>query len=213
MKIKWLGHAAMLITSDSGTRIITDPYEPAPSLNYGEIDESADIVTISHEHPDHNNTAGVGGSPTVVRGATEAKGISFRGIPTAHDEAGGSQRGGNTIFCFEVDGVSICHVGDLGHALDNRQVAETGKVDVLLIPVGGTYTIDAAGAAGIIAQLKPRVTIPMHCKNDRCTFLSGTMDDFTAGKGNVTRLDSSEVEIKAENLPAEPQIIVLQPSR
>ncbi|MFC1981194.1 MBL fold metallo-hydrolase [Chloroflexota bacterium] len=113
MKVKWLGHASFLITSDTGTTIITDPYAPNDRLKYGEIKESADIITISHEHGDHNNVAAVGGNPEAVRGDTEVKGIEFKGIPTYHDDAEGSNRGNNVIFCFEVDGVKLCHIG--GH--------------------------------------------------------------------------------------------------
>ena len=162
MKIKWLGHAAFLITSDSGTRIITDPYKPADDLKYGKIGESADIVTVSHDHFDHNNAAAVKGSPRVIKGTTEAKGIKFKGIPTHHDEAGGKQRGNNIIFCFEVDGIRVCHLGDLGHPLDDKQVAEIGKVDIVLTPVGGNFTIDARVATEVCDKLTPRVIIPMH---------------------------------------------------
>ncbi len=115
MKIKWLGHASFLITSDSGIKIITDPYETGGGLSYGEIKESADIVTVSHDHFDHNNVAAVPGNPQVVKGTAEVKGIEFKGISTYHDEAKGGQRGKNTILCFEVDGIRVCHLGDLGH--------------------------------------------------------------------------------------------------
>ncbi len=212
MKIKWLGHAAFMITSDSGTRIITDPYETSDVLKYGNIEESADIVTVSHDHGDHNNVAAVRGNPQEVRGTTEAKGIKFRGIPTYHDDAGGSQRGSNTIFCFEVDGVNICHFGDLGHLLSNTQLAELGKVDVLLIPVGGFFTIDAQTASKISDQLKPGVIIPMHYQNNKCGFPIKGVDEFTKGKDNVTRLDTSEIELKAGGLPAGTQIMVLKPA-
>jgi len=213
MKIKWLGHAAFLITLDSGTRIITDPYETGNGLNYGRIEEPADIVTISHDHFDHSNVATVQGNPQVVRGTTEAKGIKFRGIPTYHDEAGGSQRGSNIILCFEVDGVNVCHIGDLGHPLSDTQLAELGEVDILLIPVGGFFTIDARVASQVCDQLKPRVIIPMHYKNDKCAFPIASVDEFLRGKNNVTRLDSSEVEFKPEELPASTQIMVLKPAK
>ncbi len=104
-----------MITSDTGTRIITDPYVTGDELSYGEIKESADIVTISHDHSDHNNISAVRGNPEVVRGTAKAKGIEFKGIPTYHDDAGGKSRGNNTIFCFEVDGISVCHL--LVHAV------------------------------------------------------------------------------------------------
>ena len=212
MKVKWLGHSAFVITSDTGIRIITDPYATEEILSYGDIKESADIVTISHEHHDHNNAAAVRGNPAVVRKTTEVKGINFRGIPTYHDEAAGKERGNNTIFCFEVDGVKVCHLGDLGHMLNERQAAELGEIDILLTPVGGFYTIDAATASQICDQLKPRVIIPMHYKNKKCTSPISGVDEFLQGKKNVSRLDTSEVEFKSGKLPADTQIIVLQPA-
>jgi len=212
MKVKWLGHSAFVITSDTGIRIITDPYATEEILSYGDIKESADIVTISHEHHDHNNAAAVRGNPAVVRKTTEVKGINFRGIPTYHDEAAGKERGNNTIFCFEVDGVKVCHLGDLGHMLNERQAAELGEIDILLTPVGGFYTIDAATASQICDQLKPRVIIPMHYRNKKCTSPISGVDEFLQGKKNVSRLDTSEVEFKSGKLPADTQIIVLQPA-
>ena len=111
MKVKWLGHASFTITSDAGIKIITDPYATGDNLSYDEIKESADIVTVSHGHFDHNNVAAVSGSPEVVSGSTQVRGIKFKGIPSYHDMAGGSQRGNNVIFCFEVDGVNVCQIG------------------------------------------------------------------------------------------------------
>jgi L-ascorbate metabolism protein UlaG (beta-lactamase superfamily) len=210
MKIKWLGHSAFLITSDSGTRIITDPYETTEGLRYGRIEESADIVTTSHDHTDHNNVAAVKGNPQVVRGTTEAKGIKIRGIATAHDDTGGSQRGKNTVFCFEVDGLNVCHAGDLGHPLTGEQAAAMGKVDILLIPVGGFYTIDARTADRVGDQLKPKVIIPMHYKTDKLDFPIAGVAEFLKGKDNVTRVDGSEIELKAGELPASAQIMVLE---
>lgn len=213
MKIKLLAHSAFLITTDSGTRIITDPYETNDTLKYGRIKESADIIIVSHEqHTDHNNVAAVQGNPQVVRKTTEAKGIKFKGIPTYHDDAGGSKRGNNTIFCFEVDGVNVCHMGDLGHLLSNTQAAELGKIDILLIPVGGFYTIDAKAATRVCDQLKPRIIIPMHYKSNKLDFPITGVDEFLKGKDNVSRLDASEIELKAGELPAGTQIIVLKPA-
>jgi len=212
MKIKWLGHASFLITSDAGTKIITDPYTAGGGVNYGEIKESADIVTVSHEHGDHNNAAAVSGNPVVIRESAEAKGINFRGIPTYHDDAGGSQRGKNTIFCFELDGVNVCHLGDLGHRLSDKQLAELGQIDVLLIPVGGFFTIDAAVATQTCDRINPRVIIPMHFKNNKCAFPIAPLDDFLKGKNNVIQPDASETGFKQGDLPAETRIIVLKPA-
>jgi len=212
MKIKWLGHASFLITSDSGIKIITDPYQPDERLKYGEINESADIVTVSHEHGDHNYVSAVRGNPEAIRGTAKVKGIELKGIPAYHDDAGGSQRGKNTIFCFAVDGVRVCHLGDLGHPLSDKQVAELGSVDILIIPVGGSYTIDAKVAGQVCDKLKPKVIIPMHFRNDKCIFPIAGVDEFLQGKEGVSRLDISEVEFKQGELPATTKIVVLKPA-
>ena len=212
MKIKYLGHASFLITSDKGTRIVTDPYASRPDLRYGEIRESADIVTVSHDHSDHNNAAAVRGNPEVVMGSAKVKGIEFKGIPIYHDESKGSQRGKNTIICFEVDGVRVCHLGDIGHKLSEAQMAELGKVDVLLIPVGGFYTIDAKVATQVCDAVAPKVIIPMHFKTSKCDFPIATVDVFLQGKKNVNQLDASETEFHLEKLPVATQIIVLKPA-
>ena len=215
MKVKWLGHASFLVTSDSGTTIITDPYATTPALKYGEIEESADIVTVSHDHFDHNNIAAVRGNPEVVREAApvEIKGIKFSGIPSYHDDAEGSKRGRNIIFCFEVDGIKVCHLGDLGHPLDDKAIADLGKVDIVLTPVGGNYTIDAEVATELCRKLAPKVIIPMHYRNERCSdFPVAGVDEFVKGKTGVSQPDASEVAFKPGELPATTQIIVLKPA-
>ena len=216
MKIKWLGHASFMIISDTGTRIITDPYTPGGfGLGYDEIKESADIVTVSHGHGDHNNVAAVQGNPEVVREAApvEIKGIKINGIPSYHDDTGGSRRGNNIIFCFEVDGIRVCHLGDLGHPLGDKEITDLGKVDIVLTPVGGNFTIDAKVATEICGKLAPKVIIPMHYRNDRCSsFPVAGVDDFLQGKEGVSRLDATEVEFKKGELPAITQIMVLKPA-
>ncbi len=212
MKIKYLAHAAFLITSDNGTKIVTDPYTYAPGMGCSAIDETADVVTVSHEHGDHNNSAAVKGSPKVIRDSAEVKGITFKAVVTSHDNLGGSQRGKNTIFCFAVDGVNLCHCGDLGHELNAEQVQAIGKVDVLMIPVGGFFTIDAVTAAQVCNELKPKVILPMHYKTGKSQMPINPVDDFLKGKNNVTRSVDSEIEFKAGKLPAAAQIIVLKPS-
>ena len=214
MKVKYLGHASFLVTSDSGVKIITDPYTPGGALTYGDIKEAADIVTISHGHGDHNNAATVRGNPKLVNqaGITEAKGIKFKGMATYHDEEKGKARGNNIIFCFEVDGMKVCHMGDLGHPLTAQQAAEMGQIDILFMPVGGYYTIDTKVASQIASQLAPKVLIPMHFKTNKCGYPINGVDDFLKGKKTVTRLDTSETEFKANKLPVATQIMVLQPA-
>jgi L-ascorbate metabolism protein UlaG (beta-lactamase superfamily) len=212
MKIKWLGHAAFLITSEAGIKTITDPYTPTEELSYGEIKESADIVTVSHGHSDHGNVASVRGNPRIVKGTAEVRGIKFRGIAVHHDEAQGKKRGSNIIFCLEVDGIKLCHLGDLGHQLTDKQVAEIGKVDILLVPVGGFYTIDATVATRVCDQLKPGIIIPMHFKNDKCDYPITGVEEFLRGKKDIRQLEASEIEFKTGKLPPNTQIIVLRPA-
>jgi L-ascorbate metabolism protein UlaG (beta-lactamase superfamily) len=212
MKVKYLGHSAFVITSDEGLRILTDPYARSSSLTYGEITESADIVTVSHEHFDHSNTAAVRGNPQVVKGAGRVvvRGIEFNGIASYHDEARGRMRGNNTIFCFDVDGMRVCHLGDLGHLLDDRQVLEMGNVDILFIPVGGNFTIDARAASQVCNQLKPAVIIPMHYKTEKGIPGVSGVEGFIKDKDNVVQLDSSEAEFKREELPPPSRIMVFK---
>ena len=215
MKIKWLGHSCFLITSVEGVRIVLDPYKSESHLNYIEVREKADLVTVSHEHYDHNYTALIPGNPEVVKGhgTRNIKGIAIRGIDAWHDEAGGKERGSNTIFCLSIEGMQVCHMGDLGHLPTEEQLIEIGKVDILLLPVGGVFTIDVKAANELIDKLKPKVAIPMHYKTDRCTWLQYEADDFTRGKSNVKRLDTSEVELSKAKLPWTAEIIILQYSR
>lgn len=215
MKVQWLGHAAFLITSEDGVRIITDPYAPDERLTYGPIDAAADIVTVSHEHRDHNNVATVKGNPEVVRdpGRRQVKGVDILGVSTFHDARSGGQRGGNTIFRLTVDGVKVCHLGDLGHPLGESQAEELAPVDVLLVPVGGYYTIDAALATRVCDLLNPRVVIPMHFRNPECDFPIADVEPFLQGRPNVRRLDGSEVELKKETLPTATETVVLKPAR
>jgi L-ascorbate metabolism protein UlaG (beta-lactamase superfamily) len=216
MKINWLGHACFLLTSDSGLRIITDPYTAgAYGLDYASPSKTADVVTVSHDHVDHNNVAAVKGNPQVVHGSgsQKAKGIQFKGVASAHDQSSGKERGTNTIFCFALDGINVCHLGDLGHDLSDKTAAEIGDVDVLLIPVGGNFTIDATVADRVCQRLAPKIVIPMHFKNDRCpSFPVAGVDDFTRRRHQVRSIAGSEVELSKEQLPATTETIVLRPA-
>ncbi len=214
MKLKWLGHSCFLITSETGLRIITDPYPQGSGLNYSPINEAADIVTVSHDHFDHNNISAVSGKPEVItgNGVKNVKGIQFTGIATHHDESQGKERGTNMIFSFSVDGIKLCHLGDLGHRLSKEQIAEIGALDILFIPIGGVFTIDAKMASTVSDDLKPKVVIPMHCKTHKCDWPLNTIEDFLAGKKNVKKLNSSETEFKAGKLPEATEIMVLQPA-
>lgn len=214
MRVKWLGHACFLITSRDGLRVITDPYAVGGGINYSPIKETADVVSVSHGHDDHSNVSAVKGKPEIINnaGIKTAKGIQFRGITTHHDEVQGGKRGSNTIFCFTMDDIKFCHLGDLGHVLNPEQVSEIGAVDILFVPVGGYFTIDAAVATQVCDQLGPKVIIPMHFKTPKCTYPIADVEDFLKGKKNVRRIDNSEVDFEVEKLPANTEILILRPS-
>ena len=215
MKIKWYGHAAFLITSDQGVTIITDPYESGAyggQLSYGKIKDQADIALTSHDHADHNDTKSLPGSPQIIKGSGSktAKGISFKGVSTFHDPSKGSERGANTIFTFTVDGMKVCHLGDLGHILSEKELGEIGPVDILFIPVGGYFTIDSKEATRVAEQIQPKVLIPMHFKTEKCGFPIGPVDDFLKAKPALNRPKSSEVTFDKTSLPQKMEIVVLE---
>ncbi len=215
MKIKWYGHAAFLITSDQGTKIMIDPYEPGAfggQLSYGEIKDQVDIVLTSHDHADHNYTKDLPGTPQIVKGSGSktAKGISIKGISTYHDPSRGSERGANTIFTLKIDNLQLCHLGDLGHLLSEKELAEIGPVDILLIPVGGFFTIDPKEATRVAEQIKPKILIPMHFKTAKCGFPISPVEDFLKAKTNTKRPKASEATFDKATLPQQMEIVVLE---
>jgi L-ascorbate metabolism protein UlaG (beta-lactamase superfamily) len=214
MKIKYYGHAAFKLTTDKGVRLIFDPYQSGAfdgALSYGKITDGADIVLTSHNHDDHNYTKDIKGAFTHINkvGAHEVKGIKVKGVPSHHDGSEGKERGNNLIFVVEADGMTVAHAGDLGHALDKEALKEIGKVDVLLLPVGGFFTIDAQEATKVMNDLKPAITIPMHFKTDKVSFPITKVEEFTRGKKNVRTAKATELEIKKETLPKGAGIVVL----
>ncbi|HPP76135.1 MAG TPA: MBL fold metallo-hydrolase [Armatimonadota bacterium] len=215
MKIQWLGHSAFLITSDAGVKIVTDPYQPGGydgAIRYGKLEQPVDIVTVSHEHPDHNYVNMIPGTPIIIKeaGRFVASGIEFVGVQAMHDESGGEKRGKNTIFSFTVDGVKVCHLGDLGHVLNPDQAAAVGTVDVLLTPIGGYFTIGPDEAWQVADQLSAKVVIPMHFKTKKIDFPIGPVEDFIKEKPNVKQLDSTSIEFHRDNLPEKRSVIVLK---
>lgn len=164
MQIEYFGHSCFRITSENGISVVTDPYT---GVGY-ELPKnlSADIVTVSHGHFDHNYAEGVHGYQTLLNqtGKYLVNGIEFEGILTYHDEQEGKLRGKNIIFKMTIDGKTVCHLGDLGEACSTETVEKIGKADILLLPIGGTYTIDAKQAFEYVAKIKPKIVIPMHYK-------------------------------------------------
>jgi L-ascorbate metabolism protein UlaG (beta-lactamase superfamily) len=212
VKITWLGHSCFKIESDGGKVVVTDPFDE--SVNYPPPRIRADVVVVSHDHHDHNNVKALKGDPAVVRGPGKktAEGIEFEGIASYHDEREGKLRGKNTIFCFEMDEIRVCHLGDLGHQLGEKEAAALGDVDVLMIPVGGTFTLDGEGAKKVAGQIKPRIVIPMHFKTAAVppSFGIYPADDFLSGQ-QVER-PGHTIAVSKEGLPGEgegPRVMVL----
>ena len=215
MKIKYYGHAAFKLTTDKDVKIIFDPYQSGAfggALSYGRITDEADIVLTSHDHDDHNYTKDIKGAFTHINraGVHEVKGVRVKGVPTHHDGSKGKERGNNLIFVVEADGLTIAHAGDLGHALDKDALKEIGKVDVLMLPVGGFFTIDAQAATGVMNDLKPTITIPMHFKTGKVDFPITKVEDFTRDKKNVKAAGVSELEVEKEALPKSAEIVILE---
>ncbi|GBE57966.1 metal-dependent hydrolase [bacterium BMS3Abin01] len=217
MKIKWFGHSCFLITSASGATLLTDPYDTTAfpdTLFYTPIEAAPDVVTVSHHHADHDNTGALGGAPVIVTTAEprQVHGFGIRGVAAWHDTEGGARRGDNMVFILSADGVTVCHLGDLGHELDSERAAAIGPVDVLLIPVGGNFTIDAATATRVWRQLDPAIAIPMHFRNDRCLFAIDGVDAFLKDKKDVDITGTSDIDLEEAGLPAGHKIIVLEPA-
>jgi len=213
--IKWLGHSSFLIALDDAVKIVTDPFDSR--VGYPAPDESAKICVISHDHFDHNCVSVVKGNPEVVKGTgeKEAKGIKFKCVGSFQDDTEGSQRGENTIWVFELGGIKFAHVGDLGIALDDSQTKQIGAVDILFVPTGGFYTIDAATASKVAATLNARVVIPMHYKTAFLgdNFPLSGVDEFLKGKENVVKVGSNSVSFTKENLPEKTTVYVLEYKR
>lgn len=197
MKITWFGQACFELAV-GGAIIICDPYHP--SIGYAAHSRRADIVTISHEHSDHNYLGWIVGTPVVVRGEgmRTVKGIRITGLPSFHDGDGGARRGLNTVFVIEADGLRLCHLGDIGHMPSRELLEQIGKADVLIIPVGGYYTIDGEQAARLAANIGARLTIPMHYRTGTRESAIETVEPFANATG-AERTGSSFIELNAGN--------------
>lgn len=191
MKLKWLGHSCFAITLDNGKVFVTDPYDD--TVGYPSLHVKAEAVLSSHDHFDHNYFAAVEGDYEIVNqpGAYERFGAKITGVPSFHDEARGAKRGKNVIFTIEADGLKLTHLGDLGHLPETEvQKAAIIGADILLIPIGGTFTITTDEAIELIETYKPAAAIAMHYKNQYCGF-------------NVTDASAFIQKTRAATLPNE----------
>jgi L-ascorbate metabolism protein UlaG (beta-lactamase superfamily) len=208
MDISWLGHSCFRLKGNHAT-VITDPYSPDVGYSLGKT--TARIVTVSHPHPDHSYIQGIGGQPKVVSrpGEYEIGGVLVIGIATFHDDEGGKKRGKNTAFLMEIDEISVCHLGDLGHVLTGEQVEEIDNVDVLLLPVGGVTTINASKAAEVVRQLEPKVVIPMHYKTPALKMELEPVDRFLKEIGAKQLDPLPKLSLTKSSLPASTQVFLL----
>jgi L-ascorbate metabolism protein UlaG (beta-lactamase superfamily) len=175
----------------------------------------ADIVTISHEHPGHSFGAGVKGEPRVLSGPGEyeIKGIFVTGIPTAHDKRGGKDRGRNTVYVIEMDGLTICHLGDLGHVPSQTQAEALGNVNVLLLPVGGVTTIGGTEAAEVVSLLEPQIVIPMHFMLPELSFKLDSPAKFFKQLGTTPPKPLPSLKVTRDSLPSETLVVMLEPKQ
>ena len=208
MEITWLGHSCFLIRGKEKT-IITDPYHPDLGYRLGEPE--ADIVTLSHFHPGHSYIEGVANEPKLIKspGEYEIGGTFITGVATFHDNRKGDLRGKNTIYIIEMDGITLCHLGDLGHPLDPHLIEEIGDIDILFLPVGEVSTMPVDTAVEIVRQLEPPIVIPMHYKTEAFTGDLSPVDKFL-DKMRIRELEARpKLSITSSSLPSSTQTIVL----
>ena len=211
MKIAWHGHSCFEI-KDS-VAVVTDPHD-GKSIGITTPVDKADVLLISQDHYDHNCSTIVRGDFALVKdpGERVEKGVRILGFTTAHDENGGSKRGKNTVFRFELDGLRFCHCGDLGHDLTDEQLRILGDIDILFVPVGGVFTIDGAQARKLVERMNPKIATPMHFRVGSLSLSIQTVDPFLTGlpDGRILRV-GNEVDFTADELPSETEYWVFSP--
>ena len=211
MIITWLGHSCFKIQDKSGSdgvTVATDPFDKSIGLKVPRFE--ANILTISHSHADHNNASAIKGSPVIIEsaGEYEVNGVSIEGIESYHDEKQGAERGKNVIFRVDIDNISVAHLGDLGHALDAKQLEKLKGTDILLIPVGGNYTINAKKAVEVVNQIEPRIVIPMHYKLPGLKLDIDGVDKFIKELA-VKPTYEDKLKINKKDLPQEDMELVI----
>lgn len=201
MRLEWIGHACFKLTTQSGVTVITDPYDQSVGITM--IPLKADVVTMSHEHHDHNEMSMIVGEPLILRGREEASlgGLRITALASYHDDVRGAQRGENHIRIFEADGVKIVHMGDQGCMPDARVLNVISGADALLVPAGGTYTLDAAGAKALVDRVRPACVVPMHVRTRRCPYPIAPVGVFLAQMGCTDLAAKDALEWSRERAP------------
>lgn len=207
MRIAWHGHACFEI--NDGSTVVTDPHD-GKSIGIAPPVVEAELVFLSHDHYDHNCSRIVKGNPTVVDSVVEdtIKGVGTRTFKTYHDEAKGEKRGDNRIYCFDIDGITFCHLGDLGHLLSDETLSSIGDIDVLFVPVGSVFTIDGEAGWKTVSMMKPKIAVPMHYRVRGLSLSLRPLEDFLSHVTvPVTRV-GNEVVFEKEDLPENTEIWV-----
>ncbi len=209
MEITWLGYSCFRLKGSQST-VITDPFPP--ELGYSLGKQTARIVTVSHQHPGHSYVQGIEDQPKVIAspGEYEIGNTLVIGMPTFHDKEGGRVRGKNTVFVVEMDDLTICHLGDLGHPLTAQQVEEAGNIDLLLVPVGGVSALNGSGAAEVVRQLEPKVVVPMHYRTPALKRELEPVDRFLKEMGVKDATPRPKLSLTRSSLPESTQVLVLE---
>lgn len=212
MDIYWLGQACFKIKGKQAS-VIIDPFTPETVGLKLPKDLEADIVLETHDHPDHNNIKSVSSNAMAFYGPGEyeVKGVVVTGIAAFHDDVNGQQRGANTIYSIVMDGLNIVHLGDLGQSsLTQEQITQMGEVDILMVPVGGVYTIDSKTAANIIAAIEPKIILPMHYGFPELKIALDPVANFLKEMGKENLEVSPKLSITKDKLPDEPEVVLLK---
>lgn len=212
MKIEWLGHSSFKLTESTGISLITDPFDAVKvGVPYPEV--SADIVTVSHDHFDHNCVKAVKEFKLLINtpGEHSVDGVDIYGFRSYHDEKKGALRGKNTVFRFRMDGVEICHLGDIGEELSPLLAELIGSINILLIPVGGVYTINAAQAKEYVDLLMPDVVIPMHYMCEGYVTEFDELDEFLDlfPRRDIEYADTTELEFDRADFDGEKTRVIV----
>jgi L-ascorbate metabolism protein UlaG (beta-lactamase superfamily) len=209
LDVTWLGHGCFRLRGRSAA-VVTDPFPPSIGLKLPKLE--ADLVTVSHEHENHNYTQVMRDSYEIRGpGEYEVAGVSVVGVPTFHDAEKGAKHGRNTVYLIEIDDVRICHLGDLGHALEDAEAEAISSPDVLLVPVGGRTAINAAQAAEIVRQLEPRFVVPMHYAIPGLKLELDTLDRFLKEMAVTAGEPQAKLSVQASSGEYETKVIVLEP--
>jgi L-ascorbate metabolism protein UlaG (beta-lactamase superfamily) len=209
LDVTWLGHGCFRIRGRNAA-VVTDPFPPAIGLKLPRLD--AELVTVSHEHENHNYTHAMREAHEIRGpGEYEVAGVSVIGLPTYHDGDHGAKQGRNTVYVIEIDDVRVCHLGDLGHKLDDADAGTIGRTDVLLVPVGGRTAMNASQAAEVVRQLEPRFVVPMHYAIPGLKLQLDPLDRFLAEMGVTASEPQPKLTVQASSGEYETKVVVLEP--